>query len=285
MSTVTRKDVSDALVALGIENGDVLLVHSSLKSMGTVVGGADTVIDGMLDVLLPDGTLVVPTLVQKDFSTAYDRWDKNVTPSDVGLITETLRKRPEAYRSDQATHSVAAIGKNADYLTCSHSSFGPRMHPYGDYAFSHGSPWQKMYDMGGKVLFLGVGMEANTYHHFAEAIFSEEIISLLNDKPEREKMLAPLVTFYTRDEHTRQIKEEEKGGPKHTLIRFQFGKRRKVNRTYDSVNKKQVMLGDATLTLFNVKEYVDSLLNEIKTYTDEFYTNDVLDFIKRVKNL
>jgi aminoglycoside 3-N-acetyltransferase len=192
---VTRKDVENAVRALGVTNEDILLVHSSLKSFGTVDGGADAVIDGLLDALSPDGTLVFPTLVQKDFSTAYERWDKNVTPSDVGLITEVARKRKNAFRSDQATHSVSAIGKKAEFLTNSHSSFGPRMHPYGDFAFSHGSPWQKMYDLNAKVLFIGVGLESNTFHHFVEAIYSEKIISLLDGKPERQEMISKLVTF------------------------------------------------------------------------------------------
>jgi aminoglycoside N3'-acetyltransferase len=250
-----------------------------------LTGGADAVIDGLLDALSPDGTLVFPTLVQKDFSTAYERWDKNVTPSDVGLITEVARKRKDAFRSDQATHSVSAIGKKAEFLTNSHSSFGPRMHPYGDFAFSHGSPWQKMYDLNAKVLFIGVGLESNTFHHFVEAIYSEKIISLLDGKPERQEIISKLVTFYTRDEHTRQLQEESKGGEKHTLIRFQFGKRRTLNRTFDSVEKKEGYCGQSRFLLFNVKEYVDGLLEELETHLDEFYTNDVLAWIERAKNL
>ncbi|MBO7214539.1 MAG: hypothetical protein J6V66_03470, partial [Clostridia bacterium] len=79
--------------------------------------------------------------------------------------------------------------------------------------------------------------------------------------------------------------EEGKGGPRHTLVRFQFGKRRKINRTFDSVDKKTGMLGNAKLLLFSVKEYVDGLLNEVKTYTDEFYTNDVLALIDKAKSI
>jgi DNA-binding Lrp family transcriptional regulator len=65
----------------------------------------------------------------------------------------------------------------AEFLTNSHSTSKPRLHPYGDYAFSHGSPWQKMYDINAKVVFMGCGLKANTFHHFVEAVYAEEIYS------------------------------------------------------------------------------------------------------------
>ena len=43
---VTRSDVTVALRRVGIVSGDTVMFHSSLSSMGTVIGGADPVIDG-----------------------------------------------------------------------------------------------------------------------------------------------------------------------------------------------------------------------------------------------
>ena len=51
MTEVTRQDVAKAVRDLGIKEGDVVLVHSSFKSMGHVVGGAEDVITGFLDVI------------------------------------------------------------------------------------------------------------------------------------------------------------------------------------------------------------------------------------------
>ena len=48
---VTERDIIAALNDVGIRRGDVVIVHSSLKSMGYVEGGADTVIDALLKVL------------------------------------------------------------------------------------------------------------------------------------------------------------------------------------------------------------------------------------------
>jgi aminoglycoside N3'-acetyltransferase len=139
-----------------------------------------------------------------------------------------------------------------------------------------------MYDLGGKVVFMGCGMSANTYHHFVEAVFAEEILSLV--KEEDSYLLKNLVTFDTRDEHTRQLKEESSGGKKHSLIRFQFGKRRQRNRTLESGIAKEADCGSSHFILFNIKDYVDGLLYEVRTYTDEFYTNDVLNLIETIKN-
>ena len=278
---VTQNDVKETLKKLGVKNGDILLFHSSLKSFGLTENGADTIINGALNAVGKLGTLVAPTLVQRNFSNAYKTWDKYKSPSDVGFITETLRKRNNAYRSDQATHSVAAIGKLAEFITNSHSTSKPRKHPYGDYAFSHGSPWQKMYDLGGKVVFMGCGLEANTYHHFIEAIFTEEILSMVKD--ENKQILDNLVTFDTREEHERQLKEESCGGKTHTLIRFQFGKRHQRNRTLESGICKEAFCGSSKFLLFNIKEYVDGVLDEVRTYTDEFYTDDVLNLIDIIK--
>ena len=281
---VNRTDITSAVKKLGIRNGDTLLVHSSLKSFGKVDCGADAVIDGLLDAILPDGTLVMPALVQKNFADAYKTWNKDTSPSDVGLITETFRKRNGVIRSDQATHSVCAEGRLKEFITNEHSSSEPRMHPYGDYAFSHGSPWQKMYDLDAKILFIGVGLEANTFHHFAEAVFAEEIINLIPED-KRCEMLSPLVTFETRDEHTAQLIRERDERIPHTLIRFQFGKRRTKNRAFENCEKREVFCGESKLLLIHAKEYVDLLLNEIKTYPEEFYTNDVINWINKVKTL
>ena len=49
------------LRALGVAESGVLLVHSSLSSLGWVCGGAVAVVAALLDVLAPEGTLVVPT--------------------------------------------------------------------------------------------------------------------------------------------------------------------------------------------------------------------------------
>ena len=58
---VTRAQLADDLGRLGVRPGSALLVHTSLSALGWVCGGAQTVVEALLDALGPDGTLVVPT--------------------------------------------------------------------------------------------------------------------------------------------------------------------------------------------------------------------------------
>ncbi|MFW5866632.1 MAG: AAC(3) family N-acetyltransferase, partial [Armatimonadota bacterium] len=120
---VTREDVTRAAREIGITPGDTLFFHSSLSSMGHVIGGPDAVIDGFLDAVGPEGTVAAPTLCDweaHEQHLVFERWDPTTSPSFVGAITERFRQRPDAIRSDHATHSVAAIGARAEELTAGH---------------------------------------------------------------------------------------------------------------------------------------------------------------------
>jgi len=57
----TRKSLADQFRELGVNHGDTLLLHSSLRSLGWVNGGAEAVILALLDVLGNTGMLMVPT--------------------------------------------------------------------------------------------------------------------------------------------------------------------------------------------------------------------------------
>ena len=177
---VTRADVTAAAKAVGIEPGDVMLFHSSLSSMGTVDGGPDTVIDGFLDAVGPEGTVAVPTLCnwepeQQHF--VFERWDPETSPSYVGKITEVFRQRAEAVRSDHATHSVAAIGARAEELTADHGASGTRPGTFGDRAFAAESPWQRLYDWNAAYCFVGVTFRVCTMVHFVETLLVDRALS------------------------------------------------------------------------------------------------------------
>lgn len=184
---LTRKDVYDAVVAAGICPGDTVIVHSSFKSLGPVEGGAETVVSGFMDALGESGTLVMPTFCQKDFAHSYETWHMD-KPSDVGYLTEYFRTRPGSVRSDQATHSVAAAGANARWLTQTHGHTHKRFGCAGDTPFSADSPWEKMYRSGAKVLMLGVGAKYSTFKHYAEYVFVEQCLQSIADPDTRQAM-------------------------------------------------------------------------------------------------
>ena len=175
MTIVTQNDIEKALHEIGVCSGDIVLVHSSLKSFGTVEGGAEAVISALKNVITDEGTLVMPTFAQKNFPSALIEWSLD-RPSDTGYITEVFRKMPDSLRSDQETHSVAAWGKLAHELTFEHKAYGPRYGTYTEWAFSESSPWQKMYDRRAKVLFLGAELESHTFKHYVEYLLVNEVL-------------------------------------------------------------------------------------------------------------
>ena len=186
MTTVTRNDIADAVKRLGVMPDDSVIVHSSLKSLGYVEGGANAVIDGLLDALC-DGTLIFPTLCQRDWEHVYENWNMDVD-SDVGYITNVFRKRDGALRSNQATHSVAAIGKDAKFFTETHGITGKRIGIFGDTPFAEDSPWEKMYQQNTKAIMIGVNMESCTFRHYAEYVYVNRVLDKLCDSPEHAKM-------------------------------------------------------------------------------------------------
>jgi aminoglycoside 3-N-acetyltransferase len=153
---VTKNVITDALNRAGLPRGSNVLVHSSLSSMGRVEGGSDAVIDGILDQIGPEGTLMVPTFNYW----AVDLFDPRTTPGLTGLVAETLRQRQGAVRSLHPTHSVAAIGKRAGEFTEGHERVGAmRIH----------SPIDKLAKAGGYTLLLGVRHDSNSTVHVGES--------------------------------------------------------------------------------------------------------------------
>lgn len=196
---VTRQEAAETARTCGVVPGDTMMFHSSLSSMGTVVGGPDTVIDGFLDAVGSQGTVAVPTLcnwtpdTQKD---VFPKWDPATSPSYVGRITEVFRMRPQAVRSNHPTHSVAAIGARAGELTAGHGDGGLRPGPYGRGAFAGCSPWQKLYEWNAAYCFIGVTFRVCTLVHFVETLL---MVRALERAPaERREALADEVSGWMK---------------------------------------------------------------------------------------
>jgi aminoglycoside 3-N-acetyltransferase len=176
---VTRESLAADLGRLGVRPGSVLLTHSSLSALGWVCGGAQAVVEALLDALGPDGTLVVPTHTNGNSDPAEwrnppvpeDWWpviratmpayDPAVTPTAraLGVVAELARTWPGARRSDHPQYSFAAIGPAAEAVTAGHaleSGFGER------------SPAARVEELDGDVLLLGVGHGSNSSLHLAE---------------------------------------------------------------------------------------------------------------------
>jgi len=160
---ITRARIAADLEKLGLQRGGLALVHSSLKSLGRVDGGPETVIDALLDVLGPEGLLVFPSF-QKGGEHKLLRegvvFDVRSTPTGQGFLPETFRQRPCVIRSLSPTHCLAACGPGAEEFLAGHEKC--------TVSVGHGTPFDKFVERGGKILLLGVTHACNTMLHYVE---------------------------------------------------------------------------------------------------------------------
>ncbi|MCG8527530.1 MAG: AAC(3) family N-acetyltransferase [Opitutales bacterium] len=155
----TLKTLLRDIRAIGIRSNDSLLIHSSMKSMGQVDGGADTVIDAFQE-SLSEGLLIFPTHTWNEWNNVDGFYDPVTEPSCVGVLTEVFRKRENVFRSLHPTHSIAAWGKGAETYVQGEEQFetpGPRK-----------GCWGRLYDVEAKILFLGASLKTNTFLHSVE---------------------------------------------------------------------------------------------------------------------
>jgi len=162
MNSETAGQIADDLAAAGIRRGGVLLVHASLRSLGPVPGGAETVVQGLLTALGPEGTLLMPALSYAHVTPQRPVFDVRLTLSNVGALPEYFRTRPGTRRSLHPTHSVCAIGRLAAEILARHGEdrtpCGPR------------SPFRLLPEYGGQILMLGCGLRPNTSLHGIEEL-------------------------------------------------------------------------------------------------------------------
>lgn len=162
---VTARQLGSDLRSLGLAPGNVVLVHSSLSGLGRVSGGADSVIDALLEVVSPGGTIVFPTLTgaSTDGPDCPPSMDVLTTPCWTGRIPETARQRPEARRSLHPTHSVAVLGAGAERYSAGHEVCSS---PCDEH-----SPYHRLISDGGLILLLGgVTQDSNTTLHCLEEL-------------------------------------------------------------------------------------------------------------------
>ena len=157
----TKQQMVDDLRSLGIKAGDVVFMHSSFKSLGQVDGGAATVFAALQEVLTEEGTLLLPAFSYENVNKENPVFSVKDTPVCVGYLPEYFRTRVEGVvRSIHPTHSVCAWGKLAVELTKDHVLDETPVGPH--------SPLYLLRQYGGKVLFLGCGVECDTTMHGVE---------------------------------------------------------------------------------------------------------------------
>lgn len=158
---ITKDRLIRDLRDIGLCEGDMVYVHTSMKSIGWIDGGAETLIDAFLCVLGEGGTLAVPTHTLSFVGRGVRPYNPKTTPTILGTFPEAVWRHQSSLRSQHASHSSAAIGAKAEFLTNRHNPA---------HALDYDSPLHRLYRSHGKVLLLVVANTSNTSLHLAESL-------------------------------------------------------------------------------------------------------------------
>jgi len=160
---LTQKDIESALISIGINKGDVIMVHSDISSFGKLgASSRNSLLAALLESLKKsvgkNGTIIMPAFTYSFFKNKpYDIKNSN---SAVGVLTEYFRNQQDVVRTIQPNHSVAIWGRHNKYLS-----------EIGKDSFDESSIFGKLHKMNGKIVFLGVPFHKScTFVHYIEQI-------------------------------------------------------------------------------------------------------------------
>ena len=156
-------DLINVMQDMGLKKGSIICIHCSMKEFYNFTDSAEEFINDILNVIGPDGTLMMPSFPSKKLINKPDYiFDKDKDPTGAGYLAETFRNFPNVKRSINVQHSVCAIGKYANYLIKDH-------HKCHD-CWGEDSPWMRFCELGGITFNLGLPRSyMGTFHHCVES--------------------------------------------------------------------------------------------------------------------
>lgn len=168
----TKEDLKDFLQKMGLSGTEAIMVHSSMKAIGEVEGGADTVVDAFME-YFENGLFMTPTHTWAQMGWKTSVFNPKTEPACVGVIPNVFRTREGVVRSLHPTHSIAAYGKGAkEYIKGEENATTP---------CPPGGCWDRLRHIDAKILLLGVTHTRNTYIHSVDEVM--KVKDRLTDEP------------------------------------------------------------------------------------------------------
>jgi len=168
-------DLTEAVVSLGVETGDIVLVHIAYNKFIGFTGRPSDVLNSLRVAVSQSGTLLMPSMPFTGSALEYvqsrQMFDVQRTPSQMGLVTELFRRSSGTIRSLHPTHPVLANGPKAGELI--------RDHPLAHTPCGQHSPFAKLAETDAKIALLGTGIGAMTFYHHLEELLE----NLLPESP------------------------------------------------------------------------------------------------------
>lgn len=155
-SMFTKEQLKHQILQMGIKPDDTVLIHTSMKAIGEVEGGADTVIDAFIE-CLPDGLFLVPTHTWAVVGKDQPVYDVRTTVPNIGALPRVAAFRKDGIRSLHVTHSIWAHGKGAEEFI--------KGEEHAQTPCPVGFAWSRLATVNAKILLLGVNHSRDTFIH------------------------------------------------------------------------------------------------------------------------
>jgi len=161
---ISKTEIINGLNKLGVSNGMLVWVHSSLSSFGNVVGGPETIILALREVVGKKGTIAMPSFPgqggEKKYLDSNPIFNPHSTPSRTGKVSDVFWRLDGTLRSNHPTHSIAVSGPLASKIVINHE--------HATSEFGGDTPFGKLFDLNSEIIFLGVGIEKLSLYHVIE---------------------------------------------------------------------------------------------------------------------
>jgi len=241
-----QRQLLDALRAVGVREGDAVMLHSSFKPIHGFLGNIEQLTDVFIDAVGPQGHLLMVSLPYRtsslEYLGSYRTFDVRRTPSMMGLVSELFRRRPDVVRSAHPTHPVLVHGPRASWFVEDH----PRcLEPCGP-----DSPFDRLAQADGKAVFFNVPVATYTFFHYLEHLVSERLPFPVYTA---ETFRVPVV-----DASGRTIEVETRVFHADAIARRRFDVLESALRARGLI--RQVRVGASTIEMVRVRDTIDCVL-------------------------
>lgn len=158
---LNKKKIFEIFKNLGLKNNDNILIHSSLKEIGEIDGGADQLIEILKEYFF-NGLIILPSHTWASMKEDNQMLDLDQKNSCVGILSNIALDHGFV-RSFHPTHSVVVYGNNKDEYIKNDDYTTTPVSPTGCFG--------KLGDINAKILFLGAKLSKNTFIHSIEERF------------------------------------------------------------------------------------------------------------------
>lgn len=231
---ITKKSLIKDIKNMFLLPTDSIMIHSSMKSIGQVEGGADTVVDVFME-YFSDGMVMMPTHTWAQMNSDYNVFDPEHEPACVGILPNIFMKREGVVRSLHPTHSMAVYGKGAEEYILNEENCTTPCTP--------GGCWDRLRTIDAKILLIGVNHIKNTYIHSVEEVF--DVQERLSEQPIEYQIKMP-------DKILKKVSVHKHYNPYTAHISESYDKLTKA--FYETGAAKKVKFGEADCILCEAKK-------------------------------